>query len=420
MKSIKSTITRITHNRDARTLAGNFVWLSLLQVASYLFPLITMPYLAKVIGAEGFGKIAFASAIMVWMQTIADWGFNLTATRDIAKNRENSELVAKIFSNVLWSRCLLAIFSFVVLLALICVIPKFNENRLVIMVTFLMIPGHIFFPDWFFQAVEKMKYITILNILLRLLFTISVFLFVKEKEDYILQPLITSIGYLVCGAISLYIIVVKWGVKIYKPSSIGIFTTIKNSTDVFINNLAPNLYNSMSIVLLGVFGGSAATGIFDGGNKFISMSYQVLSIIEQTFFPFLSRYISGHNIFLLVNLLASSIMAIVLFCGAPLIINLLLSPEFADSVVVLKIMSLSVIFRAISNVYGKNFLIIMHRERELRSITVRCSIVGFIIAMPLIYHYGYIGAALTMTIGIFLMALFTAMVAKKTNNGENC
>lgn len=72
-------------------MAGNFMWLSALQVAGYVFPLITMPYLARIIGVEGFGKIAFASAIMVWIQTIADWGFNLTATRDVAQNREKPQ-----------------------------------------------------------------------------------------------------------------------------------------------------------------------------------------------------------------------------------------------------------------------------------------------------------------------------------------
>lgn len=72
-------------------MAGNFMWLSVLQVASCVFPLITMPYLARVIGVEGFGEIAFASAIMVWIQTIADWGVNLTATRDVAQNRDNPQ-----------------------------------------------------------------------------------------------------------------------------------------------------------------------------------------------------------------------------------------------------------------------------------------------------------------------------------------
>ena len=137
MSNLKAKISQIAKNKDARTLASNFVWLSALQVASYIFPLITIPYLAKVIGADGFGKIAFASAVMIWIQTIADWGFNLTATRDVAQNRDDTNKISEIFSNVLWARCLLALLSLAILLLLIFIVPKFYENRAVILVTFL-------------------------------------------------------------------------------------------------------------------------------------------------------------------------------------------------------------------------------------------------------------------------------------------
>lgn len=412
-------VSKITKNGDARVLASNFVWLSALQVAGYLFPLITSPYLARVIGADGFGKVAFASAIMVWIQTIADWGFNLTATRDVAKNRDDAQKVSEIFSNVLWARCLLAVVSLAVLIGLILLVPKFYENRTVILVTFLMIPGHILFPDWFFQAVERMKYTTIFNVLLKFLFTVAVFVFVKDREDYILQPLFTSIGYVLCGIISLYLIIVKWGIKLHKPSFKKILLTIKSSTDVFVNNLAPNLYNSLSIVLLGIWGGSAATGIFDGGNKFISMSNQVLSVLEQSFYPFLSRRIDKHKVFLAINLIVSILMAAVLFFGAPIIVNLLLSPEFAESVVVLKIMSFSIVFRAISNVYGKNYLIIQHKEKILRTITLLSSVISFLLSIPLIRSYSYLGASIVMLFGIFLMATISMIVVQSIKKQED-
>ena len=110
-----------------------------------------------------------------------------------------------------------------------------------------MVPGHILFPDWFFQALERMKYITILNLLSKLLFTIAIFVFIKDKSDYIYQPLFVSLGFILSGIISLYYIFVKWEYKFYKPDFKGIFHAIKGSTDIFINNLAPNLYNSFSV-----------------------------------------------------------------------------------------------------------------------------------------------------------------------------
>src|SRR5690554_3782766 len=149
---LKKILARFKKSKDGKVLASNFGYLMLLQIAGYVFPLITIPYLARVIGVDGFGKIAFAAAVMVWFQTVSDWGFNYTATRDVARNRDNLEKVSEIFSNVLWARMFLAIVSFILLYTLIAAVPYFNENKDILLVTFLLIPGHILFPDWFFQA----------------------------------------------------------------------------------------------------------------------------------------------------------------------------------------------------------------------------------------------------------------------------
>lgn len=412
MNKLKAKISQVAKNKDAKTVAGNFMWLSALQVAGYVFPLITMPYLARVIGVEGFGKIAFASAIMVWIQTIADWGFNLTATRDVAQNRDNPRKVSEIFSNVLWARCLLMLLSFAVLISLIFLVPKFREESAVILVTFLMIPGHILFPDWFFQAIEKMKYITILNVLMKFLFTIAVFVFVKTPEDYILQPLLTSLGYVVCGIIALYLILGKWKIKLFKPKWSAIWKTIKGSTDVFINNLAPNLYNSFSTLLLGFYGGGVANGIYDGGNKFFAICNNILHVVSRAFFPFLSRKPQNHKSFTYIIVSFSLLMFVALYILAPWLVNIMLSPEFSDSVIVLRILAISLFAMAVSTSYGSCYLIIIHRADVLRKVTIISSLIGFAIAWPMVYHLSFIGAALTVTITRIILATLTYLAAK--------
>ena len=223
MKRISEIKKQINKSKDGKTVFANFGYLSLLQVAGYVFPLISMPYLARVIGADGFGKIAFASAIVVWIQTISDWGFNLTATRDVAQNRDDTELVSRIISNVLWARSILTLLSGIILLAVVLLVPYLRENADIIFVTFLLVPGHILFPEWFFQAIEKMKYTTLFNLLLKLVFTVAVFVFIHKREDYLIQPLLTTIGYLLCGFGALYLIFKKWGYTLYKPQWSEIF-----------------------------------------------------------------------------------------------------------------------------------------------------------------------------------------------------
>lgn len=409
---------QLKSNSDAKTLAGNFMWLSLLQVAGYIFPLITLPYLARVIGVEGFGKIAFAMAVMVWIQTIADWGFNFTATRDVAQNRDNPQRVAQIFSDVLWARCLLMFVSLAVLLLLICFIPTFRENWAVLLVSFLMIPGHILFPDWFFQAIERMKYITILNLLMKVVFTVAVFVFINEEQDYLLQPLFISLGYVVSGVLALYVILVKWHYRLYRPNLGIIVDTIKASTDVFINNLFPNLYNSLSIVLLGFWGGPVANGLLDAGSKFVNIGQQLMLVISRVFYPFLSRRIEKHQIFVRLNLVLASIGSVLLFVLAPLLIKWFFTPEFEQAIPVLRLMSLSIILLALSNVYGTNYLIIVGQERSLRNMTAIASVIGFVMAIPLIYFWSYMGAAIVITCTRGLLGLMVMVKAKQIQSAS--
>lgn len=413
MSKISGIKKRISNSKDGKTVFANFGYLSLLQIAGYVFPLITMPYLARVIGADGFGKIAFASAIVVWIQTISDWGFNLTATRDVAQNRDDKEKVSRIFSNVLWARCLLTVFSGLLLFIAISIVPYFQENAAIIWITFLLVPGYILFPDWFFQAIEKMKYTTIFNLAFKLIFTVAVFIFIRDREDYLIQPLLTTIGYLICGAGALFLILKKWKYKLYGPNLNEIWKTIKGSTDVFINNLMPNLYNSFSVMLLGFFGGATANGLYDGGSRFPSIFYQFQSVLSRAFYPFLSRRPDKHSFYAKINMATALAGAILLIVVSPWLIKIMLGDEFEKSVIVMQILSFSVVFLAMSYTYGTNYLIIHHEERALRNLTFVSSLIGMCVAVPLVYHFTYIGAAITVLLCRGLLGVGSFVLAKK-------
>lgn len=413
MNKFSEIKNHIAASKEGRTVFANFGYLSLLQVAGYVFPLISMPYLARVIGADGFGKIAFASAIVVWIQTISDWGFNLTATRDVAQNRDNKELVSRIFSNVLWARSVLTLLSGIILLLVVLLVPYLRENADIIFVTFLLVPGYILFPEWFFQAIEKMKYTTFFNLFLKLVFTVAVFVFIHKREDYLMQPLLTTIGYLLCGIGALYLIFKKWGYSLYKPQWGEIFKTIRNSTDVFINNLMPNLYNSFSVMLLGFFGGSTANGIYDGGNRFPSIFYQFQSVLSRAFYPFLSRRPDKHSFYAKLNIVSALVGSVILVLISPLIIKIMLGDEFEKSVVVMQILSFSVVFLAMGYTYGTNFLIINHKEKPLRNLTFISSIVGMCVSVPLVYYFSYIGAAVTVLLCRGLLGVGSYVLAKR-------
>lgn len=409
---IKALKNRLSANKDSKALASNFGYLMIMQITGYIFPLLTIPYLARVIGVEGFGKIAFAAAVIVWFQTITDWGFSYTATRDIARNRGNLEKVSEIFSNVLWAKILLALISFIILFILTEYIPYLKENQTLLFITFMLVPAKILFADWFFQAIEKMKFITIFDLISKLIFTLCIFIFVQEKSDFILQPLFLSLGSILVGIVSFYLILFKWKVKIIAPKSKEVVETIKNSKDVFINNIVPNFYNSFSSVLLGFFGGSIANGLLDAGSKFANIAQQFINILSRVFFPFLSRKSNNHSIYAKINILITMISAILLIILAPFIIKIFFTAEFYDAILVLQIIAFSLIFQTLISTYGLNYMIIHGFEKSLRNITIACSMIGFVVSFPLIYFYNFLGAAILITGTRVLLGLSIMFKAK--------
>lgn len=406
-------IRQILKSKDGKAIAENFTYLSLLQVASYVFPFITIPYLSRVIGVDGFGYLAFAAAIIVWVQTIVDWGFGFSATREVAKNRENKEKLSEIFSNVFWARTILSIICFIILVILTCFIPILQQNWLVIFMSFLMIPGQILFPEWFFQGMEKMKYSTLCNIFIKFAFTIAIFFVITKKEDYIYQPLLTSIGSVIAGIVSYYIISIKWHVRMLAPNINNIIVYLRGSYDIFIGNLFPTMYNNFSAVLLGAIGTPIANGIYDGGNKFVTVVQNFVAIIGRTFYPYLSRHSDKHNVYAIINLTVVAAASITLFFAAPFIVHLFLTPEFEDSISVLRIMAFSIFFLGLGTVYCVNYLFVKGYDREARNITIISSIIGFFLAFPLIKWYSFIGAAINVTLTRAIMGVLYMIVAKK-------
>lgn len=403
----RKRLKSLAQNKDVKALSENFISLTLLKVAGYIFPLITLPYLARVIGVDSFGELAFAASIVIYFETITDFGFNFTATRDVAKNRNDIVLVSRIFSNVFFSKILLMVVCIVIFVIFVYSIPFLYEKRMLLWLTFLYIPGHILFPAWFFQAVEQMKYITLLNLFSKLLFTVLVFVVIKEKSDYILQPVLIALGYLMSGIISQWIILRKFRVRIILPPFREIWASIKGSWNMFISLFLPNLYSNFSVILLRYYGGVTATGIYSSGNRFVLLCIQLSDVLSRTFYPLLARRIDKHYQFIKISSSLNILMSLALFFGANLLIKIFYTEEFAASATVIRIMAISLLFLFLYNTYGTNYLVLIGKENILRNIITIYSILGFMLSYIIVIKYDYIGVAITITVIRGLMGVTT-------------
>lgn len=398
-------IKRIISNKDARILFSNFIWLSLLKVVGFLLPLVTLPYLSRVIGLDNFGKIAFAASVVYFFELFTDFGFNYTATRDVAKNRNDIEKVTLIFSNVFWAKTVLMILSLILLVIIICCSSECRTYGLLLFFTFLYIPGHIIFPDWFFQAMEDMKYITILNVISKLFFTMMIFMVINNPSDYIYQPLLIAGGYVISGILSLFFIRYRYGIALRKTNFCEVYNTIKNSFNMFICQFVPSLYSNLSVIFLQKFWGPSASGIFSSGKKFPDVASQISALISRVFYPYLIRRIDRHKFFVWVNLLVSMFLCIVLFLSSNLLVEVFYTTEFMAASKVIKVFAISLPFSFFETSWGNNYLVVVGKEHLLRNNIFVGSVLGVLLSIFLIKNYGYIGAAYTFLLTRIYFAL---------------
>ena len=401
--------------------ASNFVSLSVLKVVGYIFPMIVLPYLARVIGVNKFGELAFAASVVVFFEALVDYGFNYTATRDVSKNKDDLEYVSKVFSTVMTARLILVLISLVLLVLCILIFPIFQDNKVILLLTFSYVIGYSLFPEWIFQAIEKMKYITILNIVSKSVFTLLVFFFIREEEDYFFQPLLTAIGFLVSGIISLLVLRRKFNIVFIQPSFIEIKEIFSSSTNMFVSLFLPNLYTNFSVVFLKNLGGDFATGIYSAGSKFVGLIEQVMQVLSRTFYPFLARRIDKHDVYIKIGLVFSLFSSVFLFFSADFLIHFFFTAAFEEAILVVKWMSISPFFLFLMNTYGPNYLVLVGKEAVLRNIIIACSIIGFLMILILTPKYGYLGVAFTITFVWGVRGTLTwyfAMLHKKRSVNE--
>jgi PST family polysaccharide transporter len=278
-----------------RTLAENFLSLSVLQAAIYLMPLITLPYLVRVLGVEKFGLVAFAQALMQYFIIFSDYGFNLSATREIAVKRKDLAAVSTIFSTVLLIKLGLALIGLALLGGMILTFDRFGDEWLLYLLAYGMVFGNLLFPVWFFQGMEKMKHSTVLALIARAMFVVLIFAVVRSSEHYLYVPLLYSIGYIIAGIAGLVLAVRSFGVRLRFPSRKDIVRQSKESFQFFVATLSSSASASFNTLILGLLTSNVTVGYYAAAEKLFVAVRAAFHPLSQALYP----YMAGRkNVFL--------------------------------------------------------------------------------------------------------------------------
>lgn len=284
--------------RFAKTHKGlieSFLSLSVLNGINILLPLITLPYLVRTVGLSKYGAYSIAYTILQYVLLISTYGFCYTATKQVAQNRDNIDYIGVIFHSTIIARLVLSIPSiFAGLLFTYFVYPV--DYTWMYIGGIGIILGDVLNPVWLFQGFEKMRYMTYVNVVCKLFFTILIFLFVRAEDDYVYITLWNSLGFIASGILSYYISFKVFKLKFIKVKKSDVIYQIKDSWSIFLSTVFMNLYRNSNVFILGFFVSDYSVGLYSAAEKVIKAVQSVIAPISNALFPYLSSSFKDRSI----------------------------------------------------------------------------------------------------------------------------
>lgn len=372
-------------------IINNFGYLSILQIINLLLPLITFPYLIRILGAEIYGTVIFAQAIITYLSLIINFGFNITATKEVAQNSKNILKLSEVVSSVYLVKFLLFVFSTLLLFFFLFFFPKLNNIWVLILVSYTACFYELLVPIWYFQGLDKMNYVTYLVVGSRIFFTILIFLLVNNKDDFLNVPIINGLGFLLTGIFSLIILKKKEHIKFFIPNTKQLKYYFSESLPLFISAASIQLYVNANRVIVGSFLGMVELSYYDLGEKVLRLLKIPAAMLGQSAFPTLSREksIKKINKFMTIAVLSTGLLILIIFLFSNQIILLLGSKEMLESKDIMRILSISALMVAFSQFLGTSRLIIFGFKKIFTKIIASSGLV-FLLGFVLLYSLNYV------------------------------
>lgn len=398
-----------------KVLITNFSYLALLQIFVMLSPLITYPYLIRIIGLELNGVVVFAQSISTYLSLIINFGFNIYGVRQVAIYKESQQELDKIVSVIYTNKMIIWSFLLLGWILLISNLRFFSQYYWAYFFSFFITINELLFPVWLFQGLEKMKYITIINITVRLLFVLLIFIVIKNKTDFYLVPFLNAVGALVAGLLSLWIVFVKLGFRYKIPSRLSMITYVKEGMPLFVSSVSIQIYANINKLLVGGFLGMSDVSVYDFCEKIISLVRMPVSIIQQTVFPKISRErnLSFINKTMKIVFLLNVLLCVSLFLLSPFIMNYMLGQVFRSGIWIIVIMSGSTIVSGLNLFLGGCRLLPFGYSKYYSKIAVSNSFffMGVVLLLLLLNHI----SLYTIALSNLLTELFALYLLYKRN-----
>ncbi len=396
-------------------LLYNFFSLGIVQAITSLLQLIVIPYVIARIGVDGFGVVAVAQVVMFYLSAFTEYGFNQTATRDISIYRDDGLMISRIFFRVIFSKLILCVLSFIILLVLILVVPVFRLHTLLYIVGFIFVAGQGILINWFLQGVEKMQLMAVISLIARLLFVMLVFLFIRSANDGVLYLFFLGAGNFVMGLVSIFIVVRKFNIQFIVPTRSEILDEFREGWQITATNLSINICQYSNIFILRMVTNDLVTGYYSIAERIFLTLRQMTAVFSQAVYPQVCRLIkTGRDSIIsyfrkvyIPFFVAFTGGCILLFILSPRVLYFFIGSENINSLLLLRVFAV-VLVVACLNIPATLILLATNQRQGYFKVYTIGAVINVALNLILAYFFRSTGTVIAILITeLFIMTALT-------------
>lgn len=285
-----------------KKIVENYFFMTILQILNSFFYLLIYPYLIRTLGGEGYGLFIFATSISTYFIFFINFGFDFPATKAIVENINDREAVENILSCVFTSKMYLFALSILIFGCILFLIPILRENIEIFLLCFAPVFSFIIFPQWYFQAIQKMKIVTYIQLGIKLLSLPLIFLFIKDKNDVILYSLIVSFTTIIGSVIAFLIVRLGHKLKIKFVNHSRVKPWFKDAFPFFLSTSAGVIKEQSITIIIGAFFGMKEVAIYDLASKIIIVPRTIFMSVNAAIFPKIISNVVNSTIKKIINI----------------------------------------------------------------------------------------------------------------------
>lgn len=380
------------------------------QAAMYIAPLFVLSYLLKTLGVKEFGYYALILAIVAYLQIITDYGFSFSSSRAISQNRDDKNYLSEIYCATMVIKLIICFIVFLFLYITLYIFPISNDLATGLIYGYVIVLGNTFQSQWFFQGIERLKVVALLNLISRSLACVLVFIFVKNENDMVLAILAQSIPVIIAAIVLNLLIIYHVKIKIVAPQKEFVVRILKDGKDFFLASLYAVVLNNSGVFILGFMTNPTIVGTYAAAEKIVKAVLSLFTPLTQAIYPFNCRKFSysfndGINSakktgipIALLALLASVSMIVM----APFIIGYLKFP--AETIFISRVLSIWLLFGVINNVFGIQILSASGQGRKYSRIVLTSALFTIFLMLLLSYQYKATGVAFAVLGGELVLS----------------